>query len=63
MKSPIVRLIQQHATNTGYKVRYVGSRVDVPKLDFHVSSAAAWDVMNPELPKKQKQQKKLAYCA
>ncbi|MDR3391602.1 MAG: GFA family protein [Sulfuriferula sp.] len=25
----------------------------VPKLDFHVDSAAPWDFMNPELPKKQ----------
>ena len=25
----------------------------VPKLDFHVASAAPWDVMNPEIPKKQ----------
>ncbi|MBV8648679.1 GFA family protein [Paludibacterium sp.] len=25
----------------------------VPMLDFHVASAATWDVMNPELPKKQ----------
>jgi hypothetical protein len=25
----------------------------VPKLDFHVGSAAPWDFMNPELPKKQ----------
>lgn len=25
----------------------------VPKLDFHVASAATWDFMNPELPKKQ----------
>ena len=24
----------------------------VPKLDFHVGSAAPWDFMNPELPKK-----------
>jgi hypothetical protein len=24
-----------------------------PMLDFHVSSAASWDFMNPELPKKQ----------
>ncbi|WP_199154543.1 GFA family protein [Chromobacterium sp. ASV23] len=24
----------------------------VPTLDFHVASAAAWDAMNPELPKK-----------
>lgn len=24
-----------------------------PMLDFHVASAAAWDVMNPDLPKKQ----------
>lgn len=24
----------------------------VPTLDFHISSAAAWDFMNPELPKK-----------
>ena len=24
-----------------------------PKLDFHVASAAAWDFMNPQLPKKQ----------
>lgn len=24
----------------------------VPKLDFHVASAAPWDFMNPELPKK-----------
>lgn len=24
-----------------------------PRLDFHVGSAAPWDVMNPELPKKQ----------
>ena len=56
-------IISRYLRYLGYKVRYVGSRVDVPKLDFHVSSAAAWDVMNPELPKKQKQQKKLAYCA
>jgi len=25
----------------------------VPMLDFHVDSAAPWDSMNPELPKKQ----------
>ena len=25
----------------------------VPKLDFYVRSAAPWDFMNPELPKKQ----------
>jgi len=25
----------------------------VPKLDFHVGSAAPWDFMNPELAKKQ----------
>ena len=25
----------------------------VPKLDFHVASAAAWVFMNPQLPKKQ----------
>ena len=25
----------------------------VPKLDFYVGSAAPWDFMNPELPKKQ----------
>ena len=25
----------------------------VPKLDFHVTSAAVWDFMNPETPKKQ----------
>lgn len=25
----------------------------VPKLDFYVASAAAWDFMNPQLPKKQ----------
>jgi len=25
----------------------------VPKLDFHVDSAASWDFMNPEIPKKQ----------
>jgi len=25
----------------------------VPKLDFHVASAATWDFMNPQLPKKQ----------
>jgi hypothetical protein len=24
----------------------------VPQLDFHVASAAPWDFMNPELPKK-----------
>ena len=24
----------------------------VPKLDFHVGSAAPWDFMNPDLPKK-----------
>ncbi|WP_174875342.1 GFA family protein [Vogesella oryzae] len=24
----------------------------VPQLDFHVASAAAWEVMNPALPKK-----------
>ena len=24
----------------------------VPKLDFHIGSAAPWDFMNPELPKK-----------
>ncbi|MBP4046644.1 GFA family protein [Chromobacterium violaceum] len=24
-----------------------------PKLDFHVASAADWDFMNPQLPKKQ----------
>jgi hypothetical protein len=24
-----------------------------PKLDFYVASAAAWDYMNPQLPKKQ----------
>jgi hypothetical protein len=24
-----------------------------PMLDFHVASAAAWDFMNPALPKKQ----------
>ena len=25
----------------------------VPKLDFHVSSTAPWDFMDPEIPKKQ----------
>ena len=25
----------------------------VPKLDIHVKSAANWDVMNPDIPKKQ----------
>lgn len=25
----------------------------VPKLDFYVASAATWDFMNPQLPKKQ----------
>ncbi len=25
----------------------------VPQLDFHVGSAAPWDFMNPELPRKQ----------
>ncbi|MCK9189123.1 GFA family protein [Acidithiobacillus sp.] len=25
----------------------------IPKLDFYVASAAPWDFMNPELPKKQ----------